>query len=45
MGLQHAGLAMHWVVWVTLALGLSARLLALRFGLGLPVFHYEQMGH
>lgn len=45
MGLQQTSLAMYWVIWLTLGLGLCARLLALRFGLGLPVFHYEQRGH
>ncbi|MBP6346046.1 trimeric intracellular cation channel family protein [Neisseriaceae bacterium CLB008] len=45
MGLQQTDLSPHWVVWITLAVGLGARLLALRFKLGLPVFHYEQRGH
>ncbi len=42
IGLQQTGLAGHWVVWITLISGLSARLLALRFKLGLPVFHYDR---
>lgn len=45
IGLQQTALAAHWVVWITLLVGLSARLLALRFKLGLPVFNYEHVGH
>lgn len=42
IALQQAPLSHNWVVIITLLVGLSARLLALRFRLGLPVFKYEQ---
>lgn len=42
IALQQTPLSYNWVVIITLLVGLSARLLALRFRLGLPVFKYEQ---
>ncbi|WP_339058246.1 trimeric intracellular cation channel family protein [Candidatus Regiella endosymbiont of Tuberolachnus salignus] len=42
IALQQTPLSHNWVVIITLLVGLSARLLALRFRLGLPVFKYEQ---
>ncbi|ATA19948.1 MAG: trimeric intracellular cation channel family protein [Gibbsiella quercinecans] len=41
IGLQHFALTHNVVVLITLIAGLSARLLALRFRLGLPVFNYQ----
>lgn len=41
IGLQHFALTHNAVVLITLIAGLSARLLALRFRLGLPVFNYQ----
>lgn len=41
IGLQHFALTHNVVVLITLFAGLSARLLALRFRLGLPVFNYQ----
>lgn len=45
IGLQHLNLSHTMVVIITLAVGLSARLLALRFRLGLPVFNYQHPDH
>ncbi|GFN46121.1 trimeric intracellular cation channel family protein [Candidatus Regiella insecticola] len=42
IALQQTPLSHNWVVIITLLVGLSARLLALRFRLGLPIFKYEQ---
>lgn len=42
IALQQTPLSHNWVVIITLLVGLSARLLALRFRLGLPIFEYEQ---
>jgi len=45
IGLQHFSLPHNMVVIITLVVGLSARLLALRFRLGLPVFNYQHPDH
>ncbi|EOS8436518.1 trimeric intracellular cation channel family protein [Yersinia enterocolitica] len=45
IALQYTPLSHNWVVIITLVTGLSARLLALRFRLGLPVFKYEHSEH
>jgi uncharacterized membrane protein YeiH len=45
IGLQHFNLPHNLVVIITLVAGLSARLLALRFRLGLPVFNYQHPDH
>ncbi|AWK13764.1 trimeric intracellular cation channel family protein [Candidatus Fukatsuia symbiotica] len=41
IALQYTVLPHNWIVFITLVVGLSARLLALRFRLGLPIFNYE----
>ncbi|MGP2518075.1 trimeric intracellular cation channel family protein [Yersinia sp. 2545 StPb PI] len=43
--LQYTQLSHNWVVIITLVTGLSARLLALRFRLGLPIFKYDHSEH
>ncbi|AJJ11388.1 hypothetical protein CH64_2641 [Yersinia rohdei] len=45
IALQHTPLSHNWVIVITLVTGLSARLIALRFRLGLPVFKYEHSEH
>ena len=45
IALQYTPLSYNWVIIITLITGLSARLLALRFRLGLPVFKYEHSDH
>lgn len=45
IGLQHLSLPHNLVVILTLVAGLSARLIALRFRLGLPVFNYQHPDH
>ncbi|MBS0976290.1 trimeric intracellular cation channel family protein, partial [Serratia rubidaea] len=45
IGLQHFDLPHNVVVLITLFAGLGARLLALRFRLGLPVFNYQHPDH
>lgn len=45
IGLQHFSLPHNLVVIITLVAGLSARLIALRFRLGLPVFNYQHPDH
>lgn len=45
IALQYTPLSHNWVIIITLITGLSARLLALRFRLGLPVFKYEHSDH
>lgn len=45
IALQYTPLSHNWVILITLITGLSARLLALRFRLGLPVFKYEHSDH
>ncbi|MGP2467349.1 trimeric intracellular cation channel family protein [Yersinia sp. 2540 StPb PI] len=45
IALQYTQLSHNWVVIITLVTGLSARLLALRFRLGLPIFKYEHSEH
>ncbi|BCZ60040.1 membrane protein [Serratia marcescens] len=45
IGLQHLSLPHNLVVILTLIAGLSARLIALRFRLGLPVFNYQHPDH
>lgn len=42
VGLQHIGLAQNFVILLTLFLGFSLRLLAMRFKLGLPVFEFDE---
>ncbi len=45
IALQHLITSQDMVVIATLLFGFSARLLALRFRLGLPVFHYTHSSH
>ncbi|MFA3763025.1 trimeric intracellular cation channel family protein [Yersinia sp. 2544 StPb PI] len=45
IALQYTQLSHNWVVIITLVTGLSARLLALRFRLGLPIFKYDHSEH
>lgn len=45
IGLQHTNLSNNMVIIITLVTGLSARLIALRFRLGLPVFNYQHPDH
>ncbi|MGL5221974.1 MAG: trimeric intracellular cation channel family protein, partial [Plesiomonas shigelloides] len=42
VGLQHTGLDHNAVTMITLCSGFVARLLAMHFELGLPVFNYTQ---
>lgn len=42
VGLQHIGLEQNFVILLTLFLGFSLRLLAMRFKLGLPVFEFDE---
>ena len=45
IGLQYLNLPHNMVIIITLVAGLSARLIALRFRLGLPVFNYQHPDH
>ncbi|NIG87911.1 trimeric intracellular cation channel family protein [Serratia symbiotica] len=45
IGLQYLSLPHNLVVGITLVAGLSARLIALRFRLGLPIFNYPHPDH
>ena len=45
IGLQYHNLPHNMVIIITLVTGLSARLIALRFRLGLPVFNYQHPDH
>lgn len=45
IALQHLVTSQDMVVIATLLFGFTARLLALRFRLGLPVFHYTHSSH
>lgn len=45
LALQHAVASHDAVVMATLLFGFTARLLALRFRLGLPAFHYRENPH
>jgi len=45
IALQHFEVQQHLVVIITLIAGFSARLLALRFRLGLPTFNYQGSDH
>lgn len=45
IALQHLDLPHNWVIVITLLAGFSARLIALRFSLGLPVFNYPHSEH
>ncbi|QCT19210.1 trimeric intracellular cation channel family protein [Jejubacter calystegiae] len=45
IALQHLVTSQDTVVIATLLFGFTARLLALRFRLGLPVFHYNHSSH
>jgi len=45
IGLQYFALPHNLVVIITLLVGFSARLIALRFRLGLPVFNYPHSDH
>lgn len=38
----NAGVSPGWAVWSTLITGFTLRMLALRFSLNLPTFHYEE---
>lgn len=42
VGLQHIGIEQNFVILLTLFLGFSLRLLAMRFKLGLPVFEFDE---
>uniref|UniRef100_UPI0036DCC312 trimeric intracellular cation channel family protein n=1 Tax=Photorhabdus sp. RM322S TaxID=3342825 RepID=UPI0036DCC312 len=45
IGLQHTPLPQDGIVLITLIAGLTARLIAIRYRLGLPVFNYEHSDH
>lgn len=45
IALQHFALPHNMVVIITLLVGFTARLIALRFRLGLPVFNYQHPEH
>ncbi len=45
IGLQHTPLPLDGIVLITLIAGLTARLVAIRYRLGLPVFNYEHSDH
>ncbi|MNI90498.1 hypothetical protein D3C73_1480260 [compost metagenome] len=45
IGLQYFSLPHNLVVIITLLVGFTARLIALRFRLGLPVFNYPHSDH
>ncbi len=45
IGLQHTPLPQNGIVLITLIVGLTARLVAIRYRLGLPVFNYEHSDH
>lgn len=45
VGLLRAGVPEPWVVIITLVVGFGARLLAIYFRLGLPVFDYQEIEH
>jgi uncharacterized membrane protein YeiH len=45
IALQHFALPHNMIVIITLLAGFTARLIALRFRLGLPVFNYQHPEH